>query len=200
MARSQHLLGPGAVEPGRAYSADHGDSERMGRGHRMVLVEFVVVGDVWFEFVLNSADFDTNAKPGLVQELRTHFHGDQEVGWWGWPAPAGCLPGCLKATDGCDGRRWESGAGSAAAAYAVRRVSDATSASAPLRPAWFDSTAPVLASARSVSGKKDLEIDRRRLPRHSSVGSCTRGCVTPRDMGLLISHQMADPKSTTRQC
>jgi len=50
MARSRHL-GAGAVEPGRAYSADHGDSERMGGGHEMVIVEFVVVGDVWFESV-----------------------------------------------------------------------------------------------------------------------------------------------------
>ena len=25
-------------------------------------------------------------------------------------------------------------------------------------------------------------------------GWCTRGCVTPRDMGLLISHQMGDHK------
>ena len=76
MARSQHL-GAGAVEPGRAYSADHGDSERMGGGHEMVVVEFVVVEDVWFESVLVLIRMRSETRFSTGKQC---FHGDQEVG------------------------------------------------------------------------------------------------------------------------
>ena len=128
MARSRHL-GAGAVEPGRAYSADHGDSERMGRGHQMVIVEFCRRGGCLVRIRAEFCGFWYECETRFSTGSWKRFHGDQEVGWWrGWVGRmVAYQAGCLKATDGRDGRRWESGAGSgAAAASAVRRVTDAT--------------------------------------------------------------------------